>query len=134
VPESDLIAVAWPFANVPTGITVTVDGGKPAQARCAIDSLGVSSMLGKRVVIDAETRDKKSVLHIVVEGDKLVSADPRDAVVFRGSSCDEMLFFSSRSGLEEWKRRHGMDGGKVFTLAEAVAQGAESFGQITAGL
>ena len=33
VPESELIAVAWPFANVPTGITVTVGGGKPALAR-----------------------------------------------------------------------------------------------------
>ena len=44
VPESELIAVAWPLSNVPTGITVTAAGGKPAFARCAIDALGVSAL------------------------------------------------------------------------------------------
>jgi hypothetical protein len=134
VPESNLIAVAWPFANVPTGITVQVDGGKPVQARCAIDSLGVSKMMGRKATVDAETRDVKAKLHVVVDGDKLVSAEPADAIVFRGSSCDEMLFFSSRPGLDAWKKQQGIEGGKVLMLPEAVARGANGFGKLTEGL
>jgi hypothetical protein len=134
VPESNLIAVAWPFANVPTGITVTLDGGKPVQARCAIDSLGVSKMMGRGATVDAETRDGKAKVHIVVDGDKLVAAEPADAVVFKGSSCDEMLFFSSQTGLDVWKKQHGIESGKVFTLAEAVTHGAGGFGRLTEGL
>jgi alkylmercury lyase-like protein len=134
VPESDLIAVAWPFANVPTGITVTVDGRKPVQARCAVDSLGVSKMMGRKATIDAEMRDSKGLLHVVVDGEKLVSAEPANAVVFKGSGCDEMLFFSSEGGLDSWKKQHGIEGGKVFALADAVVHGAEIFGKFTAGL
>jgi hypothetical protein len=134
VPESKLIAVAWPFSNVPTGITVQVDGGKPVNARCAIDSLGVSKMMGRRATIDAETRDGKARLHAVIDGDKLVSAEPSDAIVFRGSSCDVMLFFSSQIGLDEWKKQQAIEGGKVFTLSEAVTRGATGFGKLTEGL
>ena len=134
VPESDLIAVAWPFSNVPTGITVTVDGGKPAQARCAVDSLGVSKMMGRKATIDAETRDTRTRLRVVVDGDKLVSADPPSAVVFKGAGCDQMLFFSSQEGLAEWKKQHGVEGGRVFAMNDAVAHGADIFGQFTAGL
>jgi hypothetical protein len=134
VPESNLIAVAWPFSNVPTGITVSVDGGKPVHARCAIDSLGVSKMMGRKATIDAETRDGKEKVHIVVDGATLVSAEPADAIVFKGSSCDEMLFFSSQAGLNAWKKQHGFEGGKVFELAEAVNRGATIFGELTEGL
>lgn len=134
VPESALIAVAWPLANVPTGVTVTVDGGKPVQARCAIDSLGVSKMLGRKATVDAVTRDGDAKLHVVVDGDKLVSSDPPDAVVFKGSSCDEMIFFSSQAGLDAWKKQRGVEGGKVFTMVEAVVHGADIFGKITDGL
>jgi hypothetical protein len=134
VPESDLVAVAWPFSNVPTGITVTVEGGKPVNARCAIDALGVSKMMGKPATIDAETRDGKTKLRVVVNGDKLVSAEPSDAIVFKGSSCDEMLFFSSQAGLDAWKQKQSIVDGQVFTLAEAVTRGATFFGKLTEGL
>lgn len=134
VPESDLIAVAWPLANVPTGITVTLEGSKPVQARCAIDSLGISKMMGKRAMVDAETRDGKAHLHVVVDGDKVVSAEPSNAIVFKGTGCDEMLFFSSQAGLDAWKKEHGIEGGKVFDMTEAVVHGAGIFGKFTEGL
>src|SRR5262249_38895247 len=94
VPESELIAVAWPFANVPTGITVTAAGGEPAFARCAYDALGVSRMLGKQTVVEAEARDNRVRLHVVVDGDKVISAEPAGFVVVKGKGCDNMSFFS----------------------------------------
>jgi hypothetical protein len=133
VPESELIAVAWPFANVPTGITVTTDGGKPAFARCAIDALGVSKMLGKQTVVEAAARDNGAHLRIVVNGDKVSTAEPAGIVVVKGKGCDNMSFFSSKEAGEAWQRAHGGEG-ELFTLAEAVQRGAKSFGRYATSL
>ena len=135
VPESELIAVAWPFANVPTGITVTVDGGKPAFARCAIDALGVSEMLQKRVVVDATARDNGTPLRVVVLGDRVLDAKPAGVVVVKGKGCDDMSFFSSADTGRAWQRTHGGENeSKLFTLAEAAQRGAKTFSRYTAGL
>src|SRR6185503_958892 len=93
VPESELIAVAWPFANVPTGITVTTSGGKPAFARCAIDALGVSELLQKRTVVEAAARDNGAPIRILVDGDAIVSSSPPEVVVVKGRGCDDMSFY-----------------------------------------
>ncbi len=126
VPDSDLIAVAWPLSNVPTGIEVTLEGKKPVHARCAVDALGVSKMMGRRASVDATTRDGVA-LHVEVDGEELVRATPAGAVVFKGGSCDEMLFFSSQAALDDWKRAHRADG-PSFSVGDAVRHGAELFG------
>jgi Alkylmercury lyase len=133
VPESELIAVAWPLANVPTGITVTTQGGKPAFARCAIDALGVSEMLQKQTVVEASARDNGAPLRVVVDRDKVVDAKPAGIVVVKGKGCDNMSFFSSAEAAEAWQKAHSGEG-KLFTLAEAVQRGAKTFGRYTAGL
>lgn len=128
VPESELIAVAWPLANVPTGIDVTLEGKKPVHARCAIDALGISKMMGKKATIEATTNDGVA-FRAEVDGETLVSASPSEAVVFKGGSCDQMMFFSSAAALDRWKKG-GAHEGKTFTLAEAVSHGAQSFGRM----
>jgi len=133
VPESELIAVAWPLANVPTGITVTTQGGKPAFARCAIDALGVSEMLQKQTVVEAAARDNGAHLRVVVDGDQVVDARPAGIMVLKGQGCDNMSFFSSAEAAQAWQKAHGGQG-KLFTLAEAVQRGAKTFGRYTAGL
>lgn len=126
VPESDLIAVAWPLSNVPTGIEVALEGKKPVHARCAVDALGVSKMMGRRTSVDATTRDGVP-LHVEIDGEQITHSTPEGAVVFKGGSCDEMLFFSSQAALDEWKKQHHAEG-RSFSLAEAVRHGAELFG------
>ena len=133
VPESELIAVAWPFANVPTGITVTAAGGEPAFARCAYDALGVSQMLGKQTVVEAKARDSNVSLRFVVNGDKVLSAEPVGVVVVKGKGCDDMSFFSSRQAAETWRKDHRGEG-DLLTLAEAVRRAAKSFGRYATGL
>lgn len=125
VPDSELIAVAWPLSNVPTGIEVTLDGKRAVHARCAVDALGVSKMMGRRASVDATTRDGVP-LHVEVDGDQIISATPAEAVVFKGSSCDEMLFFSSQRALDDWKKQHHAEG-RSFGLRDAVRHGAELF-------
>src|SRR6185503_5742738 len=107
VPESELIAVAWPLSNVPTGITVTVAGGKPAFARCAIDALGVSALTAKRTVVEATARDNGAPLRVVVDGDRIVEARPSGLVVVRGKGCDNMSFFSSKAAATAWQKANG---------------------------
>ena len=133
VPESELIAVAWPFANVPTGITVTAAGGAPASARCAYDALGVSQMLGKQTVVEAKARDSDVRLRVAVDGEKVVSAEPSGVVVVKGHGCDDMSFFSSREAAEAWRAEHDHEA-TLFPLADAVRRGAKIFNRETAGL
>ena len=133
VPESELIAVAWPLANVPTGITVTTEGGKPAFARCAIDALGVSQMLRKQTVVEAQARDNGARLRVVVNGDKVAAAEPTAIGVVKGKGCDNMSFFSSREAGEAWRKAHGGEG-ELLWLAEAVQRGAKSFGRYATSL
>lgn len=132
-PESQLIAVAWPLANLPTGITVTTAGGKPAFARCAIDALGVSEMMQRRTVVEASARDNDAKIRVVVDADKLVSADPPGVVVVKGRGCDDMSFFSSREAADAWRKQHDADA-TLFTLPEAIQRGAKIFSRETAGL
>jgi hypothetical protein len=133
VPESELIAVAWPLANVPTGITVTVEGGKPAFARCAIDALGVSQMLRRQAVVEAESRDNGARLRVVVDGDKVTSAEPAGVVVVKGKGCDNMSFFSSKQAAEAWQKAHDGEG-ELLLLADAVQRGAKIFGRLATAL
>jgi hypothetical protein len=134
VPESDIIAVAWPLANVPTGITVTLDGSRTVNARCAVDALGISQMMGKRAVIEATTRDNGAKVRIEVDGDRLVSAEPPGVAVMKGGSCDEMNFFSSVAAIDAWKKDHPNEAAKVLPIEDAVKHGAEIFGRFTRGL
>jgi hypothetical protein len=133
VPESELVAVAWPLSNVPTDITVTVAGGKPAFARCAIDALGVSAMLQKRTVVEGTARDNGQRLRVVVDGERIVEAQPAGLVVVRGKGCDNMSFFSSRAAADAWRKTND-PGSTLLTLPEAVARGARVFSAETQGL
>jgi hypothetical protein len=133
VPESELIAVAWPLSNVPTGITATVAGGKPAFARCAIDALGVSALTAKRTVVEATARDNGAPLRVVVDADRIVEARPAGVVVVRGKGCDNMSFFSSKAAATAWQKANGGES-TLLTLADAVARGARVFSRETAGL
>jgi len=133
-PTSELIAIAWPLANIPTGITVTVDGGKPVFGRCAIDALGVSEMLGKKTtVVEALARDNGAPLRVVVSGQQIISAEPAGIVIVKGRGCDKMSFFSSKEAGERWQKEHDGEG-TLFSLANAVKNGAEIFGSYSEGL
>ncbi len=133
VPGSELVAVAWPLSNVPTGITVTVAGGKPAFARCAIDALGVSALTARRTTVEAAARDNGAPLRVVVDGDRIVEARPSGVVVVKGEGCDNMSFFSSREAGQAWQKANG-GASTLLTLPEAVARGARVFSRASAGL
>jgi hypothetical protein len=90
-------------------------------------------MLHKQVVVEAEARDNGARLRVVVDGDKLTSAEPAGVVVVKGKGCDNMSFFSSAQAAERWRQEHDGEG-ELLTLPEAVRRGAKSFGRYATGL
>jgi len=90
-------------------------------------------MMQKQTVVQAEARDNGAPIRIVVDIDKVVSADPPGVVVVKGHGCDDMSFFSSREAAEAWRAQHDHDAA-LFSLADAVRRGAKIFSHETAGL
>jgi hypothetical protein len=90
-------------------------------------------MLGKKATVEADARDNGTHIRIVVQGSKVLRAEPSSVVVVRGHDCDNISFFSSRAAAERWQREHDGEG-QLMALAEAVERGATLFGRLTAGL
>jgi hypothetical protein len=103
-------------------IAVVVDGQQPVRTTCPLEALGISTAAGKSAVVDATTRDG-APLHLDVNGGRLVRAAPAEAVLFKGTACNQMMFFSSAAALEAWKKDHPIDG-RMYTMPEAVKLGA----------
>lgn len=129
--RSDRIVFAWPFSNVPTEYVVKIQGSKPVYGRCAIDALGVSAMFGKPVEIDATSVSSGAPIRIAVNGTRVERAEPAEAVVWvagEGCGCDEMVIFSNRAELAEWRRTLSKPEGNTLSLDEATAYGVRVFG------
>ena len=90
-------------------------------------------MMRKQTVVEAQTRDSGARLRVVVDGDKVASAEPPGIVVVKGKGCDNMSFFSSKQAAEAWQQANGGEG-ELFNLAEAVQRGAKIFGRFATGL
>ncbi len=63
----------------------------------------------------------------------VVSAEPAGIVIVKGRGCDTMSFFSAKEAGEKWQKEHDGEG-TLFTLANAVKNGAEIFGAYSEGL
>jgi hypothetical protein len=99
-------------------------------ARCAIDALGVSKMMGKPVTIDARAHDGGTPVRVTVDGERITSAEPAGTAVLHGGSCDDIVFFSSKEAAEAWRAAKAPTG-KVYTLEDALRRGARIFGSLT---
>jgi copper chaperone CopZ len=129
--HSDRIVFAWPLSNVPTEYVVEIEGMKPVYGRCAIDSLGVSAMYGKRVEIEATSIASGAPIRITVNGTRVERAEPADAVVWVAGEecgCDDMILAVSRAELAEWRQALGKPEGHTLSLEEATAYGVKVFG------
>jgi hypothetical protein len=85
--EAGEIRAAYPFSPSPTPIEVAWDRGPRVYAMCAIDALGMSAMLDRRVSISA--REPGTGRHVTVQVDRNKARwRPRRAVVFSGAAGD----------------------------------------------
>ncbi|MDV6013605.1 alkylmercury lyase family protein [Haloechinothrix sp. LS1_15] len=138
--ERGEVRAAYPFAPVPTPISVTWRGGPAAYAMCAIDALGISAMLDRAVTITAcEPRTGKRIT-VDVDNDQ-ASWHPDSAVVFAGTvndtccaavdrMCGYVNFFTSARAASDWASDHPDVRGAVLDQATALASGIAEFGEL----
>jgi hypothetical protein len=137
------IRAAYPFSPSPTPIEVAWEGGPRVYAMCAIDALGMSAMLDRRVIISA--REPGTGRHVTVEVDRNKARwRPRRAVVFSGAAGDEdgacctsadrscayINFFTSTTAAREWASRHPEITGTTLGQARALRHGIAQFGTL----
>ncbi|MFE2864874.1 alkylmercury lyase family protein [Embleya sp. NPDC059259] len=133
------IRAAYPFSAVPTAHRVRIAGGTEVWSMCAIDALGIATMLGTDVVISSADP---------VTGDPIVVSDspdgavwqPPSAVVFighRGRSgpaasvcCDALNFFTGEASARRWADEHPEVTGDVVGRARAEDIGRRTFGPL----
>jgi hypothetical protein len=90
-------------------------------------------MMQSRTVVEAAARDNGAPIRIVVDGDKVVSADPPGVVVVKGPGGDDMCFLSSTAAAESWRAPHD-PAATLFPLPDAVRRSAKIFNRAGAGL
>jgi hypothetical protein len=107
-----------PFAAGPTAHQVSVADGPTVSANCAVDALGIGTMLGR----DTDVRSADPVTGEPVTASQRGGEwtwEPPQAVVFVGSSgagritdacCPIINFFTSDSNADEYRDRHGLTG------------------------
>ena len=136
------VRAAYPFSPSPTPIQVNWDGGPRVYAMCAIDALGISAMLNRKVTITA--REPGTGRPVTVEVDQNQARwRPRRAVVFSGTadsdgvcsaaadrSCGYINFFTSARAARQWASRHREVTGTTLGRAQALEHGISEFGTL----
>jgi hypothetical protein len=135
------ITVAYPFSAVPTRHRARISGGPAVFAMCAIDSLGVSAMVGVPVVIESADPSTGELVTVNVDG-AASSWDPATAVVYVGRTgdgcagpsasvcCGYMNFFATGAAATAWAASHPEIPGGILGQARALQVGIDIFGQL----
>ncbi|WP_158888210.1 alkylmercury lyase family protein [Amycolatopsis anabasis] len=143
IDEVGEIAYAYPFSTRPTAHRVRLPGGTQPYAMCAIDALGIPTMLGTDAVItsrDAETGEPITV--DVTDHGTTTRWQPADAVVYLGSRtdccattsagtcCGYINFFTSHRNALAWAENRPDLTGRVLDQDRALAAGVRCFGDL----
>jgi hypothetical protein len=134
------IAVAYPFSGRPTSHRVRFPNGHEAFAMCAIDALGIASMLGEPTEILSADRLNGETIRVRVAPSGEAEWQPESAVVVAGAldrqgdscagCCPVLNFFVSDLSAERWLDTHPEARGEPITMAEAIAAGQAVFGRV----
>lgn len=137
---------AYPFTDADSGHRVTWDG-QAANAMCAVDALGIGSMLGRETAIASRCRHCGAPIRIEVrdDGRRLALAEPEPAVVWLSARYEgccastslrrETAFFCSNAHLEASRSKSRSDvPGWRLTIDEALQVGRAIFSPTLTGL
>jgi hypothetical protein len=131
------IAAAYPFSAAATGIEVTLPNGVTVSSMCAIDALGIPSMLRSDAVIEAADPVTGEAVRVAFRGGS-AQWQPASAVVFYGARaeagpsaavcCGYLRFFAARESAEAFAAAHPEATGRILAQDEARVLGEEIFG------
>lgn len=142
-PISKEIVSAYPFSALPTSHIVTFPTGHSVYAMCAIDALGMPSMLDSDATIQSACAACGAPIMIQIQAGQITEANPSEMVVIyaQGAAdccaatdqCPFINFFCSSDHSQEWQARNHHLSLKTMTLAEALAGGQRTFGNLLRG-
>ncbi|MGH6656414.1 MAG: alkylmercury lyase family protein [Actinocrinis sp.] len=148
--QAGAIQAAYPFSAVPTAHRVRIDGGAEVYSMCAIDALGIASMLDRDTVIRSEDPQTGASITIQVAGDGATTWQPATAVVMAGRvdgqsdseccepvfeaaadvCCEQINFFETPETAAAWALAHPQVTGQIRDQAGAHASGVAIFGRL----
>lgn len=141
-PSGQQVTGGVPFAAGSTAHQVSIASGPTVSANCAVDALGISTMLGRDTDIGSRDPHTSEQVTAVSRGGRW-SWQPAEAVVFLGSTgpsgsarltevcCPVINFFTGPAHATAYQAEHNLDG-IVLGMAEAVFAGALVFGDLLA--
>jgi hypothetical protein len=137
------IVSAYPFSAVPTVHIVTFPSVHSVYAMCAIDALGMPSMLDTDASIQSACAACNASITIQIQAGQIIQVNPAEIVVIyaQGASdccaatdqCPFINFFCSPDHAQQWQASHTHLTLKTMTLAEALAGGQRTFGNLLRG-
>ena len=131
---------AYPFSAIPRGHTVQIDGGPTVQAYCAVDALGISSMLGRDVAITSQDPHTGEPIRVVATTGGDASWQPDDTVMVLGTSrscqpsahcsrCPYINFHTSSATAHTYLQALNL-AGPILTQTQALDLAAFLFGDL----
>jgi hypothetical protein len=137
--EGSLTACVYPYSVTPTLHEVhfpSLPQWQPVYAACAIDALGVSSIVEPEVAVESKCAYCDAPIHVELRAGELVEAKPEVMKLWVGgqpiadghaatSFCAAAVFACSDQHLAAWRGKAGQREGYLLTLGEAafVAKG-----------
>lgn len=143
--QSGLIACVYPYSVNPTLHEIHFPGmpqWQPVYGACAIDALGVSSLIEQEVQVESKCAYCDAPVHVELRGGELVEAKPEAMRLWVGSLpppagqaggdghaatsfCAAAVFACSDQHLAAWRGKASQREGYLLTLGEAafVAKG-----------
>jgi hypothetical protein len=133
---------AYPFSTTQRGHTVHIQGGPTVHAYCAIDALGIPSMLGADVVITSQDPHTGEPIRVIVT-DGQARWQPDTAVVALGirsdcgrsasrSRCPYITFHGSAETAQIHQQATGRHG-PFLTQGQSLTVGTFLFGDLLRG-
>jgi hypothetical protein len=142
-PVSRQIVSAYPFSAVPTAHSVTFPSGHSVYAMCAIDALGMPSMLDTDATIHSVCAACGAPITIEVQGGQITHVVPSEIIVVYAQGtpdccaatdqCPFINFFCSPAHAQTWQSEHPHLILKPMSLTEALASGQRTFGNLLRG-
>jgi Alkylmercury lyase len=134
-----LIHGAYPFTGHAAGYKAQIAGGAAVESYCALDSLGISAMLGTDVTVTSADPQTSEPVRVEVRGLE-ANWQPSDAVVTMPSSldadgqaaracCPRVNFFARPANARMYQLEHGVEL-MVLTMDQAVRFAASTFGTL----
>jgi hypothetical protein len=134
LPGTQRILMAFPFSSIVTPFRVRLTGKeKEYFANCAWDAVAIHVALGKEQWISSYCHHCSEDIKIHLKDQKVVSSQSDSPpLVYLGlpaskwwenillTCSNNMVFFSSKDHLAEWKRSGSVTGGEALTVDQAL--------------